>query len=238
MSAIAYVHNIRGYPNPGEAFLIQKILHGLRRSSCPDKRLPITLDILQNLIQALPQHCTDWHTYLVFKAMFLVAFFGLLRVSEIAVTTSSPEHALLRQNVKVQLLGSKPQFIVLHLTSYKHSNGNVATVPLQCNALKSMCPVKSLYKIYNWSTAQGPIFRYACLRPITATCFRTMLRKCVVSCNLDPFRYTAHSLRIGGATFAHSTNVSNEQLKRLGRWKSSAFQKYIRPNPLPISNNH
>ena len=232
LSAIAYIHNIRGYPNPGEAFLIQKILHGLRRNSSPDKRLPITLDILQKLIQALPQHCEDLYIRSVFKAMFLAAFFGLLRVSEIAVTRSSPQHALLRQNVQVQFLGSKPHLLLLHLTSYKHSQGNMATVPLQCNPLKSLCPVKALYKIYSSSTTQGPLFRYACLCPITATGFRTMLRRCVLSCNLDPVRYTAHSLRIGGATYAHSTNVSNEQLKKLGRWKSSAFLKYIRPNPL------
>ena len=114
-----------------------------------------------------------WINTISIHAFPWLAFFGLLRVSEITVTTSSPEHALLR--LQVQLLGSKPQFIILHLTSYKHYN--VATVPLQRNALKSMCPVKSLYKIYNWLTAQGPIFRYACPRPITATCFRITAQK-------------------------------------------------------------
>ena len=57
----------------------------------------------------------------------------------------------------------------------------------------------------------------------------SVMKQCVVTCNLDQTKYKSHYFRIGGASHAHSLGYSNSQIQMLGRWKTSAFLKYIRP---------
>ena len=41
---------------------------------------------------------------------------------------------------------------------------------------------------------------------------------------------TSHSLRIGGATTASKCGVTDQSVRAAGRWKSTAYQKYVRFN--------
>ena len=43
----------------------------------------------------------------------------------------------------------------------------------------------------------------------------------------DEQAYSLHSLRRGGATFAHQCNIESEMIKRLGNWASDAYKRYI-----------
>ncbi|KAK6195007.1 hypothetical protein SNE40_000528 [Patella caerulea] len=43
---------------------------------------------------------------------------------------------------------------------------------------------------------------------------------------------TTHSFRIGGASLAAHNGLSDSQIRQLGRWRSDAFRKYIRPSSL------
>jgi hypothetical protein len=57
------------------------------------------------------------------------------------------------------------------------------------------------------------------------------LRRALVSLVSDPLQYSLHSLRSGGATAAAAVpSVSREELKRHGRWASSAVDNYIEPS--------
>ena len=47
-------------------------------------------------------------------------------------------------------------------------------------------------------------------------------------CGLAPSRYKGHSFRIGTASHAVDRGLSDAQIHALGRWKSNAFQRYIR----------
>ena len=54
--------------------------------------------------------------------------------------------------------------------------------------------------------------------------------------DINPRNYNSHSLRIGAATIAASTGVPETDIKRLGRWKSTAYQLYIRPPQSELTN--
>ncbi|CAB1433107.1 unnamed protein product [Pleuronectes platessa] len=54
-----------------------------------------------------------------------------------------------------------------------------------------------------------------------------MLHDLVRSCGLPPEHYSPHSLRIGAATTA-ALHLPAATLKSLGRWSSSAYQRYVR----------
>ena len=42
-------------------------------------------------------------------------------------------------------------------------------------------------------------------------------------------RYSGHSFRSGVATTAAVNGIEDHQIKLLGRWKSTAYQRYIQP---------
>ncbi len=65
------------------------LIRGIQRSqpSSPDSRQPKTLDILTKCIRNLRTGYQSIHTARTLDAMFLLAFFGFLRCSEIAITS-------------------------------------------------------------------------------------------------------------------------------------------------------
>ena len=60
------------------------MLCGARRlSASPDMRLPITLPVLKQLLDALPFVTYSFDQQQLFSAMFLLAFHAFLRIGEI-----------------------------------------------------------------------------------------------------------------------------------------------------------
>jgi hypothetical protein len=53
------------------------------------------------------------------------------------------------------------------------------------------------------------------------------LKQGLVAAGVDQTLYSAHSLRRGGASYAHEIGLSPVQIKQRGDWASSAFEKYV-----------
>ena len=86
--AVGYFHNILGYDNPTHDFLVSKLLEGCRRSNpSMDRREPISHDVLQKIVLALPSVCSSKFEATLFKAVFLLAYFGFMRVGEFTATS-------------------------------------------------------------------------------------------------------------------------------------------------------
>ena len=233
VSALSYVHKMKNMPNPADTFIIKKLLYALRRKQVQDKRCPITLTLLSQFMLQLPNIVKSSAIVLLIKCMFSLAFFALLRVGEVAITRTGSANTLQRQNVLFSYNKGTVQSATLTFTNFKHSNGQSATLVLRKNACKNICPVRLLAKYCSLNrNFTGPLFRFSCGQPVSATYFRSILKQILTKLNLDPKIYTTHSFRIGGATQAHAQNFTISQIKQLGRWKSSAFQKYIRPHSI------
>ena len=231
VSAISYIHNIKGYNNPAEAFVIKKLLRSTKLTTHCDKREPITIPILTSLLEALPKVTRNSKLLRLFRAIFLVAFYGLFRIGELTFTKKGIHNLISKRNVKFCKNNQTQTCAIITLHSYKHSLGQKAKIALKQQPISSLCPVRALKRyIQHDHNAKDHLFVLPCGSPITSTFFRQVLRKCVHICGLDPSTYTAHSFRIGGATHAFSQGLSTAQIKHLGRWKSSAYLKYIRPN--------
>ena len=89
LSAISYVHKMKGLRDPTKAFLIQNLLITVGKPRSPDTRIPITKPVLFQLVRLL-QHTTSLAVErTLFTAMFLTAFYGFFRIGELA--SKSPE---------------------------------------------------------------------------------------------------------------------------------------------------
>lgn len=239
LSAIAYVHNIQNLPSPTDSFLIKKLMHELRRYSHSDKRLPFILSHLQDIVKALRTVSPSVFQFSLLRAMVLTAFIGLLRVGEIAFSPKGAHNVLQRGNLHCYRSSKgKVTQIDIRLTSYKHSKGGSAVIPLTRQCIKAICSVRALVKYLRLSPSHNaPLFCHLSGAPVSTASFNQTLKVCLVHVGLDPTRYTAHSFRIGGATYAHSLQFSSVDIQRLGRWRSNAYLKYIRPDPLSLASD-
>ena len=154
-----------------------------------------------------------------------VEFFGLLWVSEYT-TRSTAEHyalcTLTRATVRLD-----QDSATLHLpTSETDQVGQGADMVLGATG-DVICPVSAL-AAYLANTSgyepDGPLFRFADGQPLTANDMNRWLKAF-----LNP-HMTSHSLRIGGATRLPEAGAADWQLQISGRWRSEAYQRYLRPS--------
>ncbi len=225
-SAIAHIHHLLGLPDPTESFLVKKVLQGAKNlnPTC-DPRLPITLPILFRLVDALRHVCvTTWHCTL-FRSMFLMAFFGFLRVGEMTASTNAAHNTLTVDCIQPVKGTSK---LRLHFRRYKHGKRH-ADIILEPQANVRYCPVRAWNEYVALRGLQpGYMFLLATGQPISRRVFADQLALCLKTCNLSPTLYKTHSFRIGAATYAAEQGRSALQIQALGRWSSMAFLKYIR----------
>ena len=94
-SGLGHAHNIKNLTDNAKSFIVCKMLEGLRRKS-PTKSL-------NRLIHSLSRVCISQYEATLFSSAFSIAYFAMLRVSELAVKSSSDEsgHALTYENRKV-----------------------------------------------------------------------------------------------------------------------------------------
>ena len=96
-----------------------------------------------------------------------------------------------------------------------------------------MDPVRLMHQIIDLDPvaeadrASTPLFRRSG-RSIRVSETRGMVQRLMGLLGLDPRRFGAHSLRIGGATAALAAGMSAAAIRAAGRWSSDIYQIYCR----------
>ena len=92
-----------------------------------------------------------------------------------------------------------------------------------------LCPVAAtLAYMVQRGPGPGPLFKFQDGKPLTRQRFVARVREALTSAGVDSSAYSGHSFRSGAATTAAKCGVSDAVIKMLGRWKSSAYQLYIK----------
>jgi integrase len=92
------------------------------------------------------------------------------------------------------------------------------------------CPVKQLEQYLGLRRNKNDrLFVYPNLLPISRSQFINSLNAALSFIGLSTSVYKGHSFRIGASTWALQQGKSDTQVRALGRWKSNAFLKYLRP---------
>lgn len=231
LSAIAYWHKLFNYQDPTSTFIVRKIMQGVAKTKqAADLRIPITPPMLASILRSADTIAQTVYERVLVPAMFTSMFHAFMRIGE---ATLSPHNIQYHQVVLSDAAAS------ITFMSFKHHHGHPITINIPATGVPNSCPVQTIrtYMLAR-GTRPGPFFCNMDNTPITAQKFRTMLRFALAHAGLSGFHITPHSFRIGAATYAAAMGLSSQQIQAMGRWKSSAFQKYVRISSITIQPNN
>lgn len=235
LSAVGYVHKMLSLSDPTQSYLIQKLVHGaFRLRPSADVRLPITVPILNKLIDAADHVANVIYDRVLIQAMFLFAFSCFARIGELTYTSADTTQNILQlSDVATEIPAGSTQASSISVTfrMFKHNTkGSPKTITFSHGPTQLSGVAALIRYLQVRPRSPGPLFCLADGSHVTRSYFDKFLHKCLSFCRLDSSRYKGHSFRIGAATHAANRGVSDGSIKMMGRWNSDAFKKYIRPN--------
>ena len=233
LAGISYWHKINGFQDFSKSFIIQKLIEGIKRQQerSFDPRLPITVEQLVAIIHALDRVCASDYEATLFKAVFTLSFFGFLRIGEVAAQSPSivSDHVLRKSDIYFQIIDGVQVVFVNFRVSKNNQAGVHQSIIVSQQGDRRLCPVQALNAYLQQAPASPFLFTHFCGTPITRYQFSALLQKTIVFSNFPNHTlFKSHSFRIGAATTAKLLGFTDEQIQTMGRWRSCAFQRYIR----------
>lgn len=237
LAAIRAWHIAQGWPPPLSEDSHTRINWSLRgldnilSSRRRPPRPPVTLDMLHALKATLalsdPFDACVW-------AMASCAFFGMMRFGEVSVESRAafkPAKHLTRKDVFLGFDLAGKAYARLDLPAAKTARpGETQSVFLVTQG--PLCPIAALQNLATIIPAlpEDPLFswrdRTGAIRPMVKQ--RALER---INCIMTAWGWGTtfgHSFRIGGASFYLAKKVDPEIVRLAGRWRSLAYETYIR----------
>ncbi|KAH8105149.1 hypothetical protein BXZ70DRAFT_887011 [Cristinia sonorae] len=238
LSAVRAWHLAQGWPAPlteEQMDVIQYNLRGLKQIQAGKRkrppRPPVTVHMLGCLKRTLklddPFEACLW-------AVATCAFWGLMRFGEVTVKSraafSGQEHLKRKDAVFGRDINGK-DYVRLDLPRAKTAKpGEVQQVFLVRQG--ELCPIDALENLARVVPAAGddPLFswrdRNGEIRPIVRDTALSYLNSVFTAWGWG--NAFGHSFRIGGASFFLGQKVDSETVRLLGRWRSIAYETYVR----------
>ena len=222
-----------GDPRVGSMPQLELIVRGTKKEQAghPKRtRLPITPTILLRMRQVWERQAGNWDCIMLWAACCL-GFFGFLRSGELVAPAEGefdPGQHLSFADVSVDH-SSRPGLLAVRIKQSKTDPFRQGITIYLGRTDTQLCPVAAMLAYMALrGPGDGPLFRFQDRRPLTRQRLVTAIRAALAKAGLKPEDYAGHSFRIGAATTAAACGVPIATIKTLGRWKSEAYQTYIR----------
>lgn len=212
---------------------IPMLLKGLQKSEPTKsfKRLPLTSDLLSRCILKLRSGYLSVSVDLTLECMFLLAFYGFLRCSEFAPTSSkyNPSIHLRLSDLSMHM----PDSLIFTLRKSKTDQLGLS-FPIYLFRLDSiLSPLEPLTKYITFrlsanASPQDPLFLTESGKMATRFWFSKHFFQILRMSGISPDYYSIHSFRIGAASTAAKAGIPDHKIQALGRWSSHAYHTYIR----------
>jgi hypothetical protein len=224
--------------------MINWSLRGMERlqngSRSKPPRPPITLPMLTSLMANLdlksPFDACIW-------AMATCAFWGMMRFGEVSVKSRSSFNGATHLKRSDVFFGHDLDgnlYVKLMLLSAKTAApGELQSVFMTPH--NQLCPIRALLNLaavvpagpndplFSWRDSRGSI------RPMVKDKAIARINAILIACGWGTS--FGHSFRIGGASFFLAKKVDPEIVRLAGRWKSLAYQTYIRAFEQVVSSH-
>lgn len=212
------MHRDAGHVSPTDHSVVRRVMDGVSREQAITGRralqsLPMTPTLIDVIAARADMNNTD-HAMIV-TAMH-VGTAGLMRVGEF----TTGERTLRVRDV--HRVGDGYRIVVNMSKTDQHGRGQSVYV----GNPRAVQLLKELLKRHTRSDAM--LFTYEDGSPLTRTKLLRQCRKWMTNIPLPPHR--GISFRAGGATALHEAGTKPDEIKALGRWRSNAYQRYIRLN--------
>ena len=237
LSAIRQLQIARGAGDPGIGNIakLEQVLKGIKAAQAKggdtlQPRLPITPALLLAMKGVWERESVSQDKAMLWAAASL-CFFGFLRSGEVCIPGEKAFDKgahLTMQDIHVDNLAN-PQSVQVRIKASKTDPFRQGVLVYVGRTNQPLCPVSALLAyMVRRGNRPGPLFIFQDGRPLTRPRFVTEVRKVLLAAGIDPTSYSGHSFRIGAATTAARQGVEDSTIKMLGRWKSSAYQLYIK----------
>lgn len=229
ISGVKALHSLIALPFPDTGSELRLALRGIRRlkSRPPNQACPITLSLLKSIFRLLD---LAQPVDAVFWSLFLSAFFTLARKSNLVASKSLAEPRQVRR-ADVACTNDRLVF-TFRWTKTMQDGSRPLVVPCVAFPGSVLCPVRAYRNMLHLvpASAKGPAFvlpHKGSVRPVTYRDYMSVLRHLIHHLGLDPSKFSSHSFRHGGATFAFESGVPEQLIKIQGDWASDAYTRYL-----------
>ena len=212
---------------------LELVMKGIKKDkakttpSCP--RLPITVEIMAKIKKVL--HGTHKEHDSIMWAACCLAFFGFLCCGEFTVPTQAayaPEEHLSLPDIAIDNRLS-PSVVQVKIKQSKTDPFRQGVQLYLGKTDEDICPITGILPYLAIRGAKpGPLFVLEDGTYLTRQQFAALLSGTLLQAGISDRRYTTHSFRIRAATTAKDSGISDVHIKMLGRWKSNAYQLYVR----------
>ena len=211
---------------------LDRVVRGIKRL-LPDaalrERTPITREILDKLLNSLDP-ATPKGQFL--RVAFSLAFAAFLRSGELTYEVDellNPDFSSWRITRACIQFDPDGRFMLLSLPASKTDPFRLGvTITIAHSPLNPHCAVKLMAAyLHNTPTdPRSPLFLRAGGAPFTRAFLIREVQRLALA-NGIAGNFTGHSFRRGAATWASRQGLGPDQIQKLGRWKSAAYQLYI-----------
>ena len=235
----------------------RKTLKDVFGANTPDKRLPITFELLAKMYKYF--NMLNYND-LVLYTMMVCATTGLMRTSEICAAnkkvdpkkkTRASVAALWNRQLKSHL--DQATGLITHYSCHvqatKNEKGRIAVDIVWAKGKWPVSPCELITQYlharinaskYNTNLSldpNAPLFQLQNGTIVTTSDLKERLTEVIVRMGLDMQRYTIYSFRIGGATSLARRGIDHRMIQIAGRWRSDAYRLYIRMSIKSMAEN-
>ena len=228
-SSVKFLHEALNKPFPENNFQLDTTMQGLKRrlANVPFQVLPLSPKVLRKVFQNLdlskPENKALWASY-------LVAFYGLLRKSNVVPESVKfdPRKVLVRRNVQVDL-ENNVIYLYIGFGKTNQFGGRDTIILIPGNSDPALDPVRHVHAAMSQYDGgpNSPAFSYGDGKFITYSVFTRRLKELLKSAGLNPDLYSGHSFRRGGASFLHTCGGTALMVQSSGDWSSQCFTRYL-----------
>ena len=233
LNVVRILHLESGFPNPLlDNWFLRSVRLGIQRVKGDSlvQKLPITPEILLKVRLVLnladPADAMFW-------AVSLTAFFGLFRKGDLLLANmrqfDKSKH-LRRRDICLGPLGA-----TIHLRHSKtiQNSERVLHVPIPILSGHPLCPVQAIIQVFSMHKPHSLDAPAYSLPPVVGSSilsqsmFSKKLSKVLNSIGIQSSRYSGHSFRRGGASWALQCGFPSDIIRMMGDWKSDAYRRYL-----------